>query len=411
MQAERVQGLGSSNFFSLDSPIFSINSARWLVVIARASTSNFSPSMRSALIYLLALESLAAKAAAGQRSASSHHEHIERAVQRALDKMRDRDALVRRKPIGHASLASFNGGGILAQAPFECPADLVKTGGGGEGKWLCGLSHLGRHRPCVVYSLGSNFDSAFEEAVQARVNEQAPSRAPAGCETHIYDPTLRRNPQQLVEFKAKLRERRIGALHEVAFAGGRGVTNVSLAMMTSGTSQPRPHTFPAQDLHGMLASNGNACVDILKVDVDGVEDTMLRSTRWEELCVGMLVFEIHGPSIEAFENQPSAAALPAQHPGGHHGGPRGDARWRNSTAQRAQGTYTVARALSRLHRLEKAGFMHYMSTLVCGLCPGQLEIGLVNVSWLREMATLERRDASGGVHGKDSSLTITLEDE
>ena len=74
----------------------------------------------------------------------------------------------------------------------------------------------------------------------------------------------------------------------------------------------------------MLASNGNHCVDILKVDVDGVEDTLLRSTRWEELCVGMFVFEIHhGPLIEAFETQPQP-----EH--GRHGAP---------------GKYTVARAL------------------------------------------------------------------
>ena len=312
----------------------------------------------SALIYLLGLQ-LAAS--------SREHAHIEHAVQRARLRMRERDALVTNQTIGHASLDSFYGG-ILAQAPFECPSDLVKTSSAEGGKWLCGLSHLGRHRPCVVYSLGSSFDSSFEEAVQARVNAQAPSRAPAGCETHIYDPTLRRDKHHLVEFKAKLQEQHIGELHEVAFAGGQGVTNVTLTMMLSGTSRRHPHTFPAQDLHGMLASNGNHCVDILKVDVDGVEDTLLRSTRWEELCVGMFVFEIHGPLIEAFETQPQP-----EH--GRHGAP---------------GKYTVARALSRLQRLERLGFMHYASELVCGRCPGQLEIGLVNVSWLREMAALEK---------------------
>ena len=168
---------------------------------------------------------------------------IEHAVQRARLRMRERDALVTNQTIGHASLDSFYGG-ILAQAPFECPSDLVKTSSAEGGKWLCGLSHLGRHRPCVVYSLGSSFDSSFEEAVQARVNAQAPSRAPAGCETHIYDPTLRRDKHHLVEFKAKLQEQHIGELHEVAFAGGQGVTNVTLTMMLSGTSRGIRTPFP-----------------------------------------------------------------------------------------------------------------------------------------------------------------------
>ena len=53
------------------------------------------------------------------------------------------------------------------------------------------------------------------EAVQARVNAQAPSRAPAGCETHIYDPTLRRDKHHLVEFKAKLQEQHVEELARV----------------------------------------------------------------------------------------------------------------------------------------------------------------------------------------------------
>ena len=81
----------------------------------------------SALIYLLGLQ-LAAS--------SREHAHIEHAVQRARLRMRERDALVTNQTIGHASLDSFYGG-ILAQAPFECPSDLVKTSSaeGGRGSW------------------------------------------------------------------------------------------------------------------------------------------------------------------------------------------------------------------------------------------------------------------------------------
>lgn len=105
----------------------------------------------------------------------------------------------------------------------------------------------------------------------------------------------------------------------------------------------------------MLASNGhNAasghCVDIVKVDVEGVESSLLRHTPWSRLCIGILLVEVHAEDIE----------------------------------KREGAAFTIGELARGVRRLEAAGMMLYSSEVVCGQCNGQAELGFVNATWLRD---------------------------
>ena len=51
---------------------------------------------------------------------------------------------------------------------------------GDNGKWLCGVRTLLQKDNCIVYSVGSNGETSFEQDLLRRTN----------CEVHIFDPTL-----------------------------------------------------------------------------------------------------------------------------------------------------------------------------------------------------------------------------
>lgn len=59
------------------------------------------------------------------------------------------------------------------QPAFTCPHEVERIGSYGDGgKWVCGISILEeqKDRKCVVYSLGVNTDSSFENEVVSRTN-------------------------------------------------------------------------------------------------------------------------------------------------------------------------------------------------------------------------------------------------
>jgi hypothetical protein len=78
---------------------------------------------------------------------------------------------------------------------FSCPR-LDKVGGLGDGpKWTCDIDRVGGqairrkqadpdapHKHCLIYSIGSNGDYQWEDAVQETLSSAG------GCEIHIFDP-------------------------------------------------------------------------------------------------------------------------------------------------------------------------------------------------------------------------------
>ena len=335
----------------------------------------------------------------------------------------------RKNGLASRSLASWYGGMVLSPS-FACPVDLVKalsdrqraqaratnhTADGG--KWLCGLSLLGAlGEPCLVYSMGSNMDTDLEEFVEDRVVTAAhalplPSRpamstsmasrtedhgaarprarpaaaVPTGprpgarCQTHIYDPTIGafHGAAKLRRFEGFLAAKG-WSLHQVALYAGaddKAVGAMPARGPTATTSTSRRTVrlsgkhgtsadYAAMTLAEMLAANGHAgqCVDVLKIDVEGAEEEVLARVDWSAstLCVGLLLIELHADVIERNEN----------------GRP-----------------YTIGRALARVRALEAAGFLHYGSEVVCGVCHGQVELAFVNASWLGGL--IARAEESG----------------
>ena len=124
------------------------------------------------------------------------------------------------------SLNTFYGG-IMIQPNAVCPADLLKTTSVSKhfdgGKWLCGASRLRaisqeQNRPCIVYSLGCQFETSFEMSIQGMTGN--------GCEIHIYDPTMG-PPERVSRFKNDLEKERI-YLHEIAIKGTEGHSSLKI---------------------------------------------------------------------------------------------------------------------------------------------------------------------------------------
>ena len=66
------------------------------------------------------------------------------------------------------------------QPDFTCP-HIQRVGGHGDGpKWTCDPHRLLKRKDCLVYSVGSNGDYTFEDAMVELLDKQ--------CEIHVFDP-------------------------------------------------------------------------------------------------------------------------------------------------------------------------------------------------------------------------------
>lgn len=73
---------------------------------------------------------------------------------------------------------------------FSCSTEMRLGPGGDGGKWVCNPHSL-LGKPCLVYSVGSENDFRFEEAVHALLPH---------CEIHTFDPTIGPNPSARPEY-------------------------------------------------------------------------------------------------------------------------------------------------------------------------------------------------------------------
>ena len=228
-------------------------------------------------------------------------------------------------------------GGVMIQPNAGCPTDLTKTASVNKkfdgGKWLCGASRLQaiaqeQSSSCIVYSLGCQFETSFEMYIQDMTEN--------GCEVHVYDPTMG-PPEKVKQFKTDMAKDKI-YLHEVAIKGTEGHSSIRIG----------GDTYNSMGLKTIMDENQHNCIDILKFDIEGAEYQILEDTKWDQLCIGMILFEVHGGLIESF-----------------HGSP-----------------YTVGDAVRHIRRLENAGFHHYKTEQVYVGGNGQAELAFVNYTWL-----------------------------
>ena len=149
------------------------------------------------------------------------------------------------------------------------------------GKWLCGLAELSTTAPCVVYSLGSNYDTVFEDMVSSSSQHQ--------CNFYIYDPTLAatRSQAELDRWRKTLPKNY--HLRELAITGDPSVKQLQFGSAYGGGVR----SYPATTLEEALRANGHSSATMLKIDIDGFELELLRSAPWSRLRFGLVLFEVH----------------------------------------------------------------------------------------------------------------------
>ena len=131
---------------------------------------------------------------------------------------------------------------------YRCPGVVEKVGRLSDGgKWVCGVDTLLQRPGCVIYSFGSNGDTSFEEALLNTTK----------CSVWTFDPTL--DASKLAKVNA---------------VAGLNFTSVGLADL-DGEMAIAGNVLPVRTLHTLMRERGHTWVDLLKMDIEGWEWTVL----------------------------------------------------------------------------------------------------------------------------------------
>lgn len=129
---------------------------------------------------------------------------------------------------------------------------------------------LPHQESCLVYSVGSNYETSFEESVR---------KLSSTCEIHTFDPTIN-----------------VSKLEVVARTHNFTVHPWGLAASTS---------FPYKTLSTILSDLGHAnrTIDILKVDCEGCEHAAMseisKACTQGAVRIGQFLIEMHGTSFRS----------------------------------------------------------------------------------------------------------------
>lgn len=190
------------------------------------------------------------------------------------------------------------------------------------GKWTCGVAEMAR-RPksshCVVYSMGSNFNTHFEQRMRAL--------SKGTCEIHIFDPTIA--PANNSAFTTEWN------FHPWGLANESGIVSLN------GPGVKADDKFQVFTLQDIMSQLSHKYVDILKVDIEEAEWSFVPSLNWSQAPVGQLLLEIHDP----------------------------------------KGSLQLPELLDFMDHLHEAGYLIFASEPVCASCLGQYEVSLIHHSW------------------------------
>lgn len=224
---------------------------------------------------------------------------------------------------------------LLLSPSFPCLWTLDKSPSTSQqhegGKWTCGVPEIAQRpvtSPCIVYSVGSDFNDAFEQTVH--------NLSKGKCKIYTFDPTMA--PKTPEEHRTYDRIKSTWNFHP----WGLGVTDAELPLHLSSRAAATQKTFQVYTFSTLLSTLGHQYVDILKVDIESAEWAFLAAQDWTKMPVGQLLLEIHDPT-------PPKKRLPE--------------------------------LLTILDKLHKAGYLIFASEPVCASCPGQYEVSFIHHSW------------------------------
>ncbi|KAF8172559.1 methyltransferase domain-containing protein [Mycena galopus ATCC 62051] len=156
------------------------------------------------------------------------------------------------------------------QPAFSCPFPVYRVGTMGDGgKWVCGLDRAIKHKNCVIYSMGVERQSSFEQEVL---------RESKACQVYGFDfsvsewgPELRADTE--VNDRAHFFPYKIGAVDDH-------------------TVTPKQYS-----LQGIMKELGHDFIDIWKIDIEGSEfaalTAVIESFKGKPLPFGQMQIEIH----------------------------------------------------------------------------------------------------------------------
>jgi len=154
---------------------------------------------------------------------------------------------------------------------FQCPHKVQRVGTMGDGgKWVCGLREVAKQPSCVIYSVGINGESSFEAELLQSTN----------CQLWGYDFSVAKFGPE-IDLVPELKERS----HFFAYGlGGKDDFGPG--------KNPQFYTLPT-----LMKMNGHDFIDVLKIDIEGYEFTvlteLLRHYKGRPLPFGQLQLEIH----------------------------------------------------------------------------------------------------------------------
>ncbi|KAK7055102.1 Methyltranfer-dom domain-containing protein [Favolaschia claudopus] len=153
---------------------------------------------------------------------------------------------------------------------FSCPFSVYRVGTLGDGgKWVCGFERVVSRPECVVYSIGVDQQSSFEQALLSQSDH---------CQVYGFDPSAS-------EWGEKLREDSAVNPRAHFFPYKFGGAN-------NHDASPKEYT-----LVEVMKELGHSFVDILKIDIEGGEFQALRDIiqlfDGEPLPFGQMQIEIH----------------------------------------------------------------------------------------------------------------------
>ncbi|KAJ7147281.1 methyltransferase domain-containing protein [Mycena filopes] len=153
---------------------------------------------------------------------------------------------------------------------FSCPFEVWRVGTMGDGgKWVCGLQRATQQPNCVIYSMGVERQSSFEQEV-LRQSER--------CQVYGFDFSVSQwGPELRADIAVNSRA------HFYPWKMG-GVDNHA--------ASPKEYSF-----QGIMKELGHDFVDIWKIDIEGSEfsalEAVIKSFKGRPLPFGQMEIELH----------------------------------------------------------------------------------------------------------------------
>ncbi|KAJ7279089.1 methyltransferase domain-containing protein [Mycena rebaudengoi] len=153
---------------------------------------------------------------------------------------------------------------------FSCPFSVYRVGTLGDGgKWVCGLERATHQPNCIVYSMGVERQSSFEQEIL---------RQSKGCQVYGFDYSVSEwGPELRADTEVKSRA------HFFPYKIG-GADNH--------TASPKEYT-----LQGIMKELGHDFIDIWKIDIEAAEfdalAAVVESFEGKPLPFGQMQIEVH----------------------------------------------------------------------------------------------------------------------